>query len=329
MKFLLFNDTHIRGTSPRNRTDVFLETLRLKFLEVREISNFEEVDFILHGGDWFDRPDISPSIVREFARIIQSYGKKIYSVAGNHDLYGHNPGTIDRTMLGLLEGIGLVNLLNVNDKIILEKNNIKVQLTGSPYKYDIDSDEFEKYYIIKKDLNVNYAINIIHGMLLKKPFFEGIQYTLIDDIVNTEADVTFAGHYHNGFGIEAKNGKYFINPGSIVRITNTLNEIKRRPKVVILELSDKIYIKEVELKSAVEGENVLDRSILERVEDKNKKLNNFYKNVVNTNLYEKIDIHQIIDNIAGNENISKKVRDEVIRRIGFAAEEINFGGDDN
>ncbi|MEN8906721.1 MAG: metallophosphoesterase [Clostridiales bacterium] len=329
MKFLFFTDTHIRGTSPRNRKDNYIETLKLKFMEIKDISDRENVDYILNGGDWFDRPDIAPSIVRDFAKIIKSFNKKIYTVAGNHDLFGHNPDTFERTMLGILEGIDLLHLLRNENNVILEKDNIKVQLNGSSYKYDIDSENFEKYYMIKKLNNVDYTLNIVHGMLLKKPFFEGIQYTLLDDILNTEADITFTGHYHNGFGIEFLNNKYFINPGSIVRITNTINEIKRKPKVIILELNHTINVREIELKTALDGNDVLERTLIEDNETKNKKLNDFYKTVLNTGIYKKININEILDNIAYNKNIDKKVKSEIIKRIGLANEEINQGDEDN
>jgi len=129
MKFLFFTDSHIRGTTPKNRKDNFYETLKNKFYEIGDISGRYNVDYILHGGDWFERPDISPSIVREFAVIIKSFGKPIYTVAGNHDIYGHNPATVGRTMLGLLEGTGIINLLVYDDEVILKKDGITVQLT--------------------------------------------------------------------------------------------------------------------------------------------------------------------------------------------------------
>jgi DNA repair exonuclease SbcCD nuclease subunit len=328
MKFLFFTDTHIKGTNPRNRKDNFFETLKSKFTEIKNIAKEENVDYIIHGGDWFDRPDISPSIVREFAKIIRDFNRPVYSVAGNHDIYGHNPSTIKRTMLGLLEGIGLVNLINFDESVILNKDGIKVQLKGSPYRYDIDGEYFKKYYVLKKDKEFDYLINIVHGMLLKKPFFEGIQYTLVEDILKTEADITLAGHYHSGFGIEKKENKYFINPGSIIRITNTLSEMKRKPKIIIIDLEETIKIREILLKSALDGEEVLDRTILEKEDDKNNKLKNFYKSVINTDGYEKIDIGKIIDTIAYNQNIDKNVKEEAIKRIEIANDEINSKGEE-
>ncbi len=325
MKLLFFTDTHIKGTTPKNRKDNFYETLKRKFNEICDISNELEVDFILHGGDWFDRPDISPSIVREFAIIIRSFGKEVYTVAGNHDIYGHNPGTISRTMLGILEGTGVVKLLKDDEKVVLEKGGISLQLTGKSYNYDIDGQDYAKYYIVKKSSKVDYAINIVHGMLLKKPFYEGIQYTLLDDIKDTEADITFAGHYHSGFGVKNINDKYFVNPGSIVRVSNSISEIERKPKIVYIELEDDMKIREIELKSALPGEEVLDREELEKAKDRSLRLHQFYQGISQSMEYKKIDIASIVENIASNQDLSKEVKEEALRRIAIAQESFAMG----
>lgn len=330
MKFLFLTDSHIRGTTPKNRKDNFYETLKTKFLEIINISKKLDVDYILHGGDWFDRPDISPSIVREFAILIKEFERPIYTVAGNHDIYGHNPNTIGRTMLGLLEGTGIITLLNSNDKIILKKNGVTTQLTGSSYNYEIDGEEsYKKYYIVKKPDDVDYVINIIHGMLLTKPFFEGISYTLLDDIKDTRADITFAGHYHSGFGIKKLNGKYFINTGSIIRVSNSLAEISRKPSVVFVEIKDKIYVEEIQLKTALVGEEVLDRDKIEMSKDRNLKLHEFYQGISSKGEYKKIDIFQIIEEIALDEKLNREVKEEALRRIGIARESFSKGGEKN
>ena len=81
MRFLFFTDTHIRGTNPQNRKDNFLQTLHQKVEEVLSIAQNSKVDIILHGGDIFDRPDISPSLVREFILLINKYSIPVYAIA--------------------------------------------------------------------------------------------------------------------------------------------------------------------------------------------------------------------------------------------------------
>lgn len=329
MRFLYFTDTHIKGTTPKNRTDDFYETLKGKFREIKTISEELDIDYILHGGDWFDRPDVSPAIVREFAAIIKSYGKPVYTIAGNHDIFGHNPDTIGRTMLGLLEGVGILTLIGNDDELVLEKEGIRVQLTGKPYRYDIDDNEkFRDYYIVKKRKDVNYSINMVHGMFLVKPFFEGVRYTLVDDVCETEADITLAGHYHSGFGIVERNSRIFANPGSLVRITNTLGEINRKPKVLVIELTDKINIREQELMTARPGEEVLNRQQLEYSQDRSIKLHRFYQEISKTGKYDRLDLDKIIEEIAADEDISSEIKEETVKRIALAREELSKGDDE-
>ncbi len=325
MKFLFFTDTHIRGTNPRNRKDNFYEALKLKFAELKELCDSLEIDYVLHGGDWFDRPDVSPAIVKDFALMIKDFGRPVYTVSGNHDIYGHNPETVGRTMLGLLEGVGLITLMGNEDEFILKDDRVKVQLTGRPYRFDMDGEDFRRYYLVKKRKDVDYAINIIHGMLLTKPFFEGIRYTLVDDIKDTEADITLAGHYHNGFGIVCRDGKYFINPGSLVRITNTMGEISRRPKAVFIQLDERVTVKELELKSAREGEEVLDRTQLEKSQDRVMRLQQFYRELSSSGRFDRVDIQRIIEDIAADGNLSSEIKDEAVRRIAIARENLSEG----
>src|SRR5690554_6149535 len=130
LKILFFTDAHIRGTNPKNRKDNFVDTLERKLLEISDIIEKYNIDFVLHGGDLFDRPDISISIASRFSSILDKIKIPFYLVSGNHDVYGHNPDTINRTMLGLLDILGVIKIVKENDKIILKKDNIKVQLTA-------------------------------------------------------------------------------------------------------------------------------------------------------------------------------------------------------
>ena len=116
MRLLFLTDTHIRGNTPKNRNDNLFETLERKFIEVNQIIEEYKIDFLLHGGDLFDRPDVSISIVNRFASIINSIKVPIYIISGNHDIYGHNPQTINRTMLGLLDALGVVKVIRDEEK---------------------------------------------------------------------------------------------------------------------------------------------------------------------------------------------------------------------
>lgn len=320
MRMLFFTDTHIRGTNPQNRKDNFVDTIFRKLEEVFDIAKENDVDILIHGGDIFDRPDIAPSLVRDFIVLIDRYSLPIYAVAGNHDMFGQNPVTLNRTMLGLLDGAGIIRLLSPGEKLYFKDGNKKIQLTGQHYFYGLDVDSGKQSYIVKKDKDVDVAIHIVHGMLLEKPFFEGMAYTLIEDILDTEADITLSGHYHSGFTTKCIDNKYFINPGSLVRINNSLNELLRMPKVVLLDLQNEIKIQELYLKRALPGEEVLDRTKVETMAFRERKLSEFIQSVNSTGNYDTFDINNIIEQISKQQNLKEEVIKEALKRIGQAQE---------
>lgn len=328
MRFLYFTDTHMRGTNPQNRIDSFPETLHKKITEVMDIAKSYKVDVVLHGGDIFDRPDISPSLVRELVLLLNKSSCPIYAVAGNHDIYGQNPLTINRTMLGLLDSTGVINIIDKDEIKLFDDGDIKIQLTGRSYSYGMDNDDKTMSYVVKKDEKADFAVHMVHGMLLEKPFFKDMSYTLIEDILDTQADITLCGHYHTGFGIKNLGGKFFVNPGSLVRINNSVNELLRMPKVVFFEIQKSgINFEEVILKSALPGHLVLDRSRLEAMSFKERKLAEFVQSVYSTGQYNTVDVTRIVEQISQQDNLKQEVVEEALRRIGLVEEILSSSGD--
>ena len=325
MKLLYLTDTHIRGTNPKNRLDDYCETLKEKLKEISNIVKEEKVDYVLHGGDLFDRPDVSVSIVSEFAQIFQSFGVPIYIISGNHDIFGHNPDTLDRTMLGLLCNLGIMHLVNYK-KIILEKDKLRVQLTGSPYIYSMDElSNRDNYKVTEVDESCKYAIHMTHGFLIDKPFMKEVSHTLIEDIKDTKADITLGGHYHFGFKTVEIDNKFFVNPGALIRISNSKIEMKRRPKVDIINLGEEIKIEERYLKSAKPGEEVLDRSEMERHQFKGIKMAEFKESIEASANYKSLDIFDLLLRISKSENISEEVKSEALKRVEEAQiNEVNY-----
>lgn len=316
MKILYFTDTHIRGNNPASRKDIYVDSLELKIKEIIELVDELDVDFILHGGDIFDRPDIAISVVNKFVKLFNQFKVPFYFISGNHDIYGHNPETVHRTTLSLLDIVDVMNMINKDDIIILEKNGLKVQLTGQPYVYDIDGDNKLNYYSPRKRLdNVDYAIHMVHGLLIDKHFIKGIPYTLIEDIVDTKADITLSGHYHSGFETTNIEGKYFINPGSLVRISNTKKEIKRKPKVILLELNKNINVQEIYLKSAKPGIEILDRDKLEESAYQSERIFQFKQGIDSAINFKKLDINEVLMEVSNADNVEEEVKKEALRRI--------------
>jgi exonuclease SbcD len=320
MRLLYLTDTHIRGTSPRSRTDDFQETIRQKLNEVIEIADREQVDFVLHGGDIFDRPNLSPAVVREFARLFRHFRVPIYAIAGNHDIYGHNPSTIDRTMLGLLDAFGTLELLREGEKVRLEKDGLVVQLSGQPFHYDLDKRDPALDYVVKNEIGAKYCIHMVHGMLVDKALPDGVAYTMVDQVWSDSVDILLTGHYHAGFPVQHRNGRYIVNPGALARINNHPSEINRMPQVVLIDLGEGIHIRLIPLKCAAKGETVLDRSYIEKAAYRQEKLASFVQQVREAGDFQGIDVLDIIDEISRLQGIEDEVKFEAQRRIAIEQE---------
>ncbi|SEN43767.1 metallophosphoesterase family protein [Lihuaxuella thermophila] len=320
MRLLYLTDTHIRGTSPRSRTDDFQETIRQKLKEVIEIADREQVDVVLHGGDIFDRPNLSPAVVREFAHLFRHFRAPIYAIAGNHDMYGHNPSTIDRTMLGLLDAFGTLELLREGEKVRLEKDGLVVQLSGQPFHYDLDKRDPALDYAVKNEIGAKYCIHMVHGMLVDKALPDGVAYTMVDQVWSESVDILLTGHYHAGFPVQHKNGRYIVNPGALARINNHPSEINRMPQVALIDLGEAIHIRLVPLKCAAKGETVLDRSYIEKAAYRQEKLASFVQQVREAGDFQGIDVLDIIDEISRLEGIEDEVKFEAQRRIAIEQE---------
>ncbi|MDI6601611.1 MAG: metallophosphoesterase family protein [Thermoanaerobacteraceae bacterium] len=318
MRFLFFTDTHIRGNSPANRKDNFPDTLEKKFNEIADMVRHEEVDYVLCGGDLFDNPMPTIPVVTRYLGILRSMDVPIYAVAGNHDMYGHNPETLDRTMMGFLNSMDIITLIRPGQKIMLEKDGIRAQLTGQEFTYNLDDGTGEGYIVREKEADV--AIHMVHGFLTDVRLFEGARYTTIDRIAETKADITLAGHNHAGFKDVIDGGRYIINPGGLARVTNHLSEIQRMPQVVIIELEGKITIRKEKLKTAKKGEEVLDRTALEATHMHREKLEEFAREIRSSGMNRAINITDIINEIVKNQNLNSAIKEEALRRIAMAQE---------
>lgn len=324
MRFLFLTDDHKRGTTPANRKDNFPATLAAKLREVLEIAQKYRVDYVLHGGDFFDVPTPALSVCAEFLQIYQQFPVPVFVVPGNHDLFGHNAETLPRTMLGFAACLGIVCLLG-KQPVYLEKDGIRVQLTGQGFHFDIDRRDPREDYVVQKK-NCDYAIHVVHGMLLERAAFPGAAYTLVEQIWETEADFTLAGHYHLGLPDVQKDGKFFLNPGALARLSNHPDEMRRPVQVILIDLSgNRPSYEKIRLQSAPPGEEVLDRSRLEDAVFREQRLVSYISEVKSAASYRRADVRLLVEEIAKAEKLEQRVRDEALRRISLAEEALAHG----
>lgn len=318
MRFLFITDTHIRSTSIRSRLDNVPDTLEEKLTEIGKIAENERVDAILHGGDLFDRPDVSVMTVSRYAKILAGYPCPVYATIGNHDIFAHNPKTLPRTMIGLLAVLGLITLIPEGG-VCLEGDCV-VQLSAAPFRYDIDRGDRTSYYAKRASDNVDWHILIAHGMLLQKPFIADISHTVIGDLDPLDADIVLSGHYHSGFPpIESKD-TLFLNPGSLLRTSNNIADIQRMPQAVLLDLeaNGKKDYRFIPLHSAKPGEEVLSRHLIIENQMRQENLEQFKQLVrehVDVNRY---DIYHIMEELSQSEGFEQEVLEAAMTRLALA-----------
>src|SRR5690606_35077291 len=156
-------------------------------------------------------------------------------VPGNHDLLGHNPALLHRTMLGLGASLGLYQVLG-REPVVLEEDGVSVQLTGQAYHWEIDRRDPALDYVVDEP-QADFAIHVVHGMLVREPLFPGAPYTTLEAFWDrTAADLTLAGHNHLGFPLTERNGRLFYNPGALVRLTADPREWRRPIQALLIEV---------------------------------------------------------------------------------------------
>lgn len=117
---------------------------------------------------------------------------------------------------------------------------------------------------------------------------------------------------------------FFSNPGSMVRISNSLGEIKRKPKFLELNITkDNIVIKDVYLKSAKDGEEVLDRKALTESHYKDERLTIFSNSIDQNVDLELLNLDTILNEISKSENFDQDILKEAKLRLQYAKEIVN------
>lgn len=300
-----------------------METLKEKMREIAALVRELQVCAVIHGGDLWDSPQPSLAVGAEFGSLLKELGVPVYVVPGNHDLFGQNPATLPRTMLGLLVRWGLVHLLEPGKPVYLKEKGLVVQLTGQGFHYDMDRrDPRLDYTVEKKEGDV--AVHVVHGMLLDRSFYPGVPFTTIEQVAPyTQADYTLCGHAHLGFPDVFLYGRWFLNPGALVRLSALPQEIHRQPQVILLDFSgSRPSHRAIPLRCARPGEEVLDRTAIEQAAFREEKMALFVQGIRSGGEYLGLGLEEIVDSIARREGLPEEVRMEALRRLGRAQAEL-------
>lgn len=355
MKFLYVGDLHQDELTPIHRIDDFNETRKEKISEILKIAKDNNVNAILHGGDFFNRPKMSNEFVTS---IIETWNKKLISIdiqeltfqfkagiisekeylnainqykqntipfisiIGNHDLIGDNIESYPKTSLNVLETSGFLHIVDKENPIIFKENDLSVAITGFHYDRELDKSQDKLGYIVDKKVEVDgkpcdYQIHLTHGMLTPISYGKKFTHTTISEIQDkTNADLTINGHDHVGFDTIYYKDKIFANPGSPFRLTADKKEINRMPKVLLISITKNgIELQDIYLQCAKKGNLVLSEDA--KIVNKNKisTMAKIQTMINQSSLQKSLRIADIIDNIGNASNIDKSILKDVQDKI--------------
>lgn len=328
MKIIHITDTHGKSSNPSSRLDDFPSAVIRKLKYIGEygkslIDQGEEV-ICIHSGDWIDSPDVSEKHIREIAQEVNSWLFKTYGILGNHDIYGYNPETFMRTPLAIAEGLNMFTRLS-NNPITIESSTAKIALTGVDSFYDLDREGFLDLYNKSEYLEGYLNIRVIHGMLLKKkvPMYNS---TSIEDVRECDADVILTGHDHVGFGVIHENGRYFCNPGSLLRVTASNGDIRRDVRFGLITV-EKDMVTDFELINlpiniAFPSNEVLDETKLKQEKENKERIEMLMTQVANAKDKTSFDIYESLDELCKSNSISKEDKQMCLDYLSRAEESL-------
>lgn len=314
--FIVVGDPHNAARAPRFRKDNYSEAVLNKQREIVGLAGELQADGIFLMGDVFSSPYATFEVTGEVAKIYQKSPSPVYSLMGNHDIYGGNTASYRRTPIGLLDIIGAVKVIPSNRPLFLEKEDLVLQITAQHFDHAIDIQAPEPFYCRTKAPHATHAIHLVHGYLTEKPLMH--KHTLIESIESqTEADITLSGHLHQGFHID-RNNKIFHNPGGLVR-TNANHVVK--VSVLRITQEGEVTITPYHLKNVAPIEDVLD---LERVaEEENRTLNldefRIQIEQSTTQINRFIDVDRIVEEVAVADDVEEPVKEYTLQKIAEQA----------
>lgn len=325
IRLLYFTDPHIRGTNPRARTDHYPNALKAKLRWLFYFARLERVDAIICGGDLFDRPDTAYAVAGEFAAELTKRWTPLYVVPGNHEIYGYNLDTLPRTILGFLEQIGVIEILN-RDPVKLRNGGVNVWLTGQGFYHDIDRNPADYQTGLGK-LSGIYKVHTVHGMLVDQPLPHEAPHSLVDDVV-TDANVILSGHEHVGYGLKLRpDNVWFCNPGALGRISARAEELYRPVQAAVFTFTmDGIKAELVPLGCAAPGIEVLSRDHLTRLAEREDRMSRFLSLLTAEGESKFLEVRDIVNSIAEKETLPEMVRKNALDRLTAAREALGKTG---
>ena len=229
MKIAVITDTHF-GYS--NSSDIFLDSQKRFFDELKIQLNKNEIDTIVHLGDFFhNRNNINVKILNESYYLLSETLKefKLYLCVGNHDQFYK---TTNKTH-SLKVFSDIKNVKVIEDIEIINFDGLDILLVS----WQPDKEKFFKK-VNDKNLECKYCFGHfeISSFNLNNNYI--CEHGIDPDLFFNQFDLTFSGHFHNRSKKVKNNSviQYIGNPYELDR-----GDINKEKGFVIFDTKTKTY----------------------------------------------------------------------------------------
>ena len=294
MKILFATDMHYTASNIASRKDNYPKTMLDKTEQMLDIGESRKIDLLALGGDFTHSPELSKLYENKLIALYRKYSYHKACVAGNHDLYNADPGSISKTSLGTFYKSGIFtgdqDVYSVDDAV----------LVFMPY---MDSEE-----MIKKFMDRNLMVGEGKKLILFAHYYMPGKYPEdnLPEKLTHIFDYIFLGHDHDAAPPKKVNKAIVIQPGALSRGTRQQSNWNRPVQVAYLdtETNECEYIP-LKYKPA---EEVFDqkRMALEQRLKETKIIDELSKSIV---LQESSDIPKIISELDLSDELKARVEE--------------------
>ncbi len=235
MKIITFTDIHLADKNPISRKDDYKASILNKLEQIRDICIERKINLAVCAGDIFHvktPTKNSHQLVSQLISLFKSFPCPILAVYGNHDVVQSNLSNLPRQPYYTL--IKSEACIDLEDVVFDDVRIFKVDGLLDPSYEDFNRErKEEKIQICVAHVNASSKFDNLFGEKV---------YTY-QELEKTSPDIFIFGHYHPDQDIEIRNGKHFINVGSISRGSLKKDELSRIPSVGYIEIDDNFDIK--------------------------------------------------------------------------------------
>jgi len=309
MGLLLTGDWHLRTKAPANRLGNFYEDQMNKLEWILNTAEQNQCQYILQPGDLGHTPNWSNYLAQEVIHLLKSYGIKVLTIPGQHDMKYHALSSMERTSMSVLDAAGVIWVLN-SVMSYSEDEDLEFAVYGVGFGGKIEEPEIPSIDCLN--------ILVIHKMILRshtdKIWRSQEEYAVPSGFLakHKDYDLIVSGDNHTGFIVE-HDERLIVNCGCLMRDVASEGMFEHKPFVVVYDTNDGSY--EQIFVPCKPAEEILDRSKIEEVAERDEKLEAFVSGLTDDYSIE-LDFRQNLAKflVVNKDTIDKGVK-EILREV--------------